>query len=323
MENHTGEQSNCYSIKELVSILEANNRSALSAELSILEAIFGAESISGSCDLSTAEGLSEQSNLITLNVELQLSTGSESAQEDPLFKIRTLIPDGYPTQALSLKFELLSCYLGPFRVDEELIEAVKKTGERVFVEGCGIYDGIEQIKDLLTTHYIKKVDLRKNFFHESKDGFDKSNASSSNENYDQTLDNELLGLSIDLKEDTLYEFFTSSTIVDRKSVFIGYSVRLTDPKEVPKIMSQLLSDKKIAKATHKMTAWRCEFNGFLHQDNDDDGETAAGSRMQHLLNILQVKNVFVCVSRWFGGVHLGSDRFKVSLVFKKEKINKS
>jgi putative IMPACT (imprinted ancient) family translation regulator len=36
-----------------------------------------------------------------------------------------------------------------------------------------------------------------------------------------------------------------------------------------------------------------------HIDNDDDGETAAGSRLLHLMSILDVKNVVVVVSRYF------------------------
>lgn len=48
-----------------------------------------------------------------------------------------------------------------------------------------------------------------------------------------------------------------------------------------------MSDRKIAKAAHPVIhAWRCEVNGVMHQDNDDDGETAAGSRLAHLLQIL-------------------------------------
>lgn len=30
----------------------------------------------------------------------------------------------------------------------------------------------------------------------------------------------------------------------------------------------------------------------------------------HLLQILNVKNVVVVVSRWYGGIQLGADRFK-------------
>ncbi|PNJ81020.1 IMPACT isoform 2, partial [Pongo abelii] len=41
-----------------------------------------------------------------------------------------------------------------------------------------------------------------------------------------------------------------------------------------------------------------------------DGETAAGGRLLHLMEILNVKNVMVVVSRWYGGILLGPDRFK-------------
>ena len=51
-------------------------------------------------------------------------------------------------------------------------------------------------------------------------------------------------------------------------------------------------------------------DGILHQDNDDDGESAAGGRLAHLLMLMEVCGVVVVVSRWFGGVHLGADRFK-------------
>ena len=45
------------------------------------------------------------------------------------------------------------------------------------------------------------------------------------------------------------------------------------------------------------------------QDFDDDGESAAGARLLHLLQILDAKDVVVVVSRWFGGIHLGPARF--------------
>lgn len=48
-----------------------------------------------------------------------------------------------------------------------------------------------------------------------------------------------------------------------------------------------MSDRKIARAAHPVIhAWRFEENGIIHQDNDDDGETAAGGRLAHLLQIL-------------------------------------
>jgi len=100
-------------------------------------------------------------------------------------------------------------------------------------------------------------------------------------------------------------------IIDRKSVFVGRACKLTDPSDVPKIVNYLLSDKRIAKAAHPVIhAWRFEVNGIVHQDNDDDGETAAGGRLAHLIQILGLSNVLVVVTRYWGGTLLGPDRFK-------------
>lgn len=46
----------------------------------------------------------------------------------------------------------------------------------------------------------------------------------------------------------------------------------------------------------------------MMQDNDDDGEAAAGGRIAHLMQLMEVVNVLVVVSRWYGGVKLGPDR---------------
>ncbi|RYH30823.1 YigZ family protein [archaeon] len=48
----------------------------------------------------------------------------------------------------------------------------------------------------------------------------------------------------------------------------------------------------------------------MHHDCDDDGETAAGSRLAEMIRLMKVDNVAVIVSRWFGGILLGPDRFK-------------
>lgn len=100
-----------------------------------------------------------------------------------------------------------------------------------------------------------------------------------------------------------------------------------------------MSDRRISRAAHPIiNAWRCQLDSVLHQgsslstlnpnqppssrltfqpftshpstDNDDDGETAAGGRLAHLLQILEVNDVLVVVTRYFGGIHLGPDRFK-------------
>ena len=108
------------------------------------------------------------------------------------------------------------------------------------------------------------------------------------------------------------QIVTGPIIEDRKSVFQGHTATVISLAEVKAVMEELKSRSKIARATHNMFAYRIEGekSSSLLQDCDDDGEDAAGSRMLHLLQLLDVKNVLVVVSRWYGGVRLGPDRFK-------------
>jgi len=108
------------------------------------------------------------------------------------------------------------------------------------------------------------------------------------------------------------QIVTGSPLEDRKSVFQGHAATVISLAEVKAVMEELKSSSKIARATHNMFAYRIEGekSSSLLQDCDDDGEDAAGGRMLHLLQLLDVKNVLVVVSRWYGGVLLGPDRFK-------------
>lgn len=48
----------------------------------------------------------------------------------------------------------------------------------------------------------------------------------------------------------------------------------------------------------------------VDQDYGDDGEDGAGVRLAGLLASMKVVGVLVVVSRWFGGVKLGSERWR-------------
>ncbi|KAL7507848.1 hypothetical protein ACHAWX_000702 [Stephanocyclus meneghinianus] len=72
----------------------------------------------------------------------------------------------------------------------------------------------------------------------------------------------------------------------------------------------LFNDKKVARASHNMFAYRFTKDGVLVSDNDDDGEKGSGAKLASLLQLSRVDNVLVVVSRWFGGIHLGPARFK-------------
>lgn len=104
-------------------------------------------------------------------------------------------------------------------------------------------------------------------------------------------------------------------LVDRRSTFQAHLAAVRSPEEAAAVLAQLKSNRKVASATHNIWAYRIVSDASEQQqtamsDCDDDGETHAGSRLLHLLTIVDARNVMVVVSRWYGGVQLGPDRFK-------------
>lgn len=102
-------------------------------------------------------------------------------------------------------------------------------------------------------------------------------------------------------------------LTEKKSVFLARVAAVSSPNQAKQFVAHLLAtDKKAARATHNMTAWRIKGPGdSSFQDCDDDGETAAGSRMLHLMQLMDVWNVVLVVTRWYGGILLGPDRFRI------------
>jgi hypothetical protein len=79
------------------------------------------------------------------------------------------------------------------------------------------------------------------------------------------------------------------------------------------VLAELLfNDKKVAKATHNMIAYRFydKERGCMVSDNDDDGEKGSGAKLAALLEMSDTMDCIVVVSRWYGGIHLGPARFK-------------
>jgi hypothetical protein len=122
---------------------------------------------------------------------------------------------------------------------------------------------------------------------------------------------------------------------DRGSSFQAHAIRLTTFDQVNKFTTMLLTHNKIQKATHNIMAYRFLSkevfekeeskeskgiaNNYRNSKNisdcisegfDDDGEAGAGVRLLGILQKMKIYNVFVVVSRWFGGTLLGNERFK-------------
>lgn len=86
--------------------------------------------------------------------------------------------------------------------------------------------------------------------------------------------------------DPLAGWIQSDPVVDRGSTFIGFTREVHSLDEAEHDLDILVADKKVSKAAHNISAWRIKGNGGVqYQDCDDDGETAAGGRLLHLLTV--------------------------------------
>ncbi|CAI7666527.1 unnamed protein product [Penicillium palitans] len=113
--------------------------------------------------------------------------------------------------------------------------------------------------------------------------------------------------------DTPPEWILSDVVSEKKSVFVGRVARAQ-----AFIDHLTATDRKVAAATHNISAWRIRQKKAgdgegetVVQDYDDDGETAAGGRLLHVMQLMDVWNVVVVVTRWYGGIQLGPARFRL------------
>jgi len=99
-------------------------------------------------------------------------------------------------------------------------------------------------------------------------------------------------------------------IEDRRSkysVSIGF---VENRDDIKKFLKTLKAKKKYAKATHNTWAARVSKNKTIFETKSDDGEVGAGMVILRVMQKEDVTNCIICVTRWFGGVKLMSDRFK-------------
>lgn len=89
-----------------------------------------------------------------------------------------------------------------------------------------------------------------------------------------------------------------------------YSVSGTDAarrEDVDAFLKALKREKKYAKATHN--TWGVILPGGTPLKGDD-GESGAGLVIIRMLERAGLEGHVVCVTRWYGGKHLGGDRFR-------------
>ena len=88
-------------------------------------------------------------------------------------------------------------------------------------------------------------------------------------------------------------------LTDRGSKYAVSGCPASDRAAVDAALKELKRDKSYAKATHNTWAVLLSDGGPL---KGDDGESGAGRE--------GLKDHLIVVTRWYGGKHLGGDRFR-------------
>ncbi|KAG9019680.1 eIF2 kinase Gcn2p negative regulator [Tulasnella sp. 427] len=250
-------------------------------------------------------------------IRFEVLTTLTAPHESVQIRLLATLPPTYPTESPP-QLQLLSRYVGDFGVDAGLFGAVMRTyiahpGVEWIPGDVAVFDGIEHVKVILGEWYSERLSsgLARQLEHEQEHEGTLQRHKSETDHVPEASVEIAEAASAQASLPPGIKLFESEPIIDRKSVFVARACVITDPAQVQQIVQHLLGDRKIARAAHPVIrAWRVEVNGILHQDNDDDGESAAGGRLAHLLQILGLTNVLVIVTRYFGGIHLGPDRFK-------------
>lgn len=271
-------------------MLDEGNEERQEEELSVLESIYVNEIISNTFQYSTRKLELQINHAVRLRITL---TGNYPSSHGPLFEV-----------------------LGRNITEQLRLDAVQEL-ERIYEDSGGevvLFDCIERCKDFFCTEAQKQCEAKNidqyedncmMYKDQTNDTFQPCTAVPSSPVYDMAIHH-------------------GEPISDRKSTFQAHVCRVFCKEDVSSVLSTLLMDKKISRAHHPcMYAYRIErtfsaaqYAGkdpppqLLLADNDDDGEHGAGSKLASLLDLLGAANVVVVVTRWYGGVHLGPDRFK-------------
>jgi putative IMPACT (imprinted ancient) family translation regulator len=104
-------------------------------------------------------------------------------------------------------------------------------------------------------------------------------------------------------------------VVDRKSKYAVTAFSVASEDDFKLKIKQLVKEKKFRQADHNIVAYRIKTGGRLSEYKNDgynspSKETGAGVIMLETMRQKRAENLCVVVTRWYGGIHLGADRFK-------------
>ena len=99
----------------------------------------------------------------------------------------------------------------------------------------------------------------------------------------------------------------SGVVSDRGSKYAVSAGQVGSEAEIKAFLKRLKRAKKFAKATHNTWAARLPDGAEI---KNDDGEGGAGMIILQMMAREGLSGAVVVVTRWYGGTHLGGDRFR-------------
>ena len=98
-----------------------------------------------------------------------------------------------------------------------------------------------------------------------------------------------------------------NVVTDRGSKYAVSGVAVTSRADIDAALKDLKRNKKFAKATHN--TWAAVLSDGTPLKGDD-GESGAGLVVVRMLEREGLTDHLIVVTRWYGGVKLGGDRFR-------------
>lgn len=96
-------------------------------------------------------------------------------------------------------------------------------------------------------------------------------------------------------------------ISDRGSKYAVSAGPVQSEADIKAFLKRLKRAKKFAKATHNTWAARLPDGTEI---KNDDGEGGAGMIILQMMARVELSGAIIVVTRWYGGTHLGGDRFR-------------
>lgn len=106
----------------------------------------------------------------------------------------------------------------------------------------------------------------------------------------------------------------SATLTSRASTFVAHAATVSNANTRASLIKQLMAERPdLETASHNAWAIRTSFGNspLVQQASFDDGESGCGKFMLDIMKEADISNALVVLTRWFGGVMLGPDRWRL------------